>query len=168
MPDQPIRILFLCTGNSARSQIAEALLSHKAPGRFVVGSAGTHPAPMVHLDAERALANVGIDWSGRCPKTVESVMGQRWDLVVTVCDDAKESCPLFPGRALVAHWGMPDPAAITDPAARERAFAATVSVLSSRLDQLLAIRHEKLLSPAGESRLREIGSVFPGQSATTA
>jgi arsenate reductase len=160
----PIRVLFLCTGNSARSQIAEALLQHKAGDRFIVGSAGTQPAAEVHLGAIAALKQSGIDWTGHRPKTVDSLKDDPWDLIITVCDKAKESCPLFPGRPTYAHWGMEDPAAVEDPARRERAFANAVALLSWRLDLLLAVRPEELLSLVSEFRLREIGLSTPAPS----
>jgi|ERR1017187_5982429 arsenate reductase len=161
----PIRVLFLCTGNSARSQIAEALLQRKAKKRFMAGSAGTYPASEVHPDAVAALTQIGINWSDRLPKSVESVKDQPWDLIITVCDKAKETCPLFPGRPTFAHWGMSDPAAIEDSAERERAFASTVGLLSWRLDLMLAIRHEEMLSLVSELRIREIGLATPAPSA---
>jgi protein-tyrosine-phosphatase len=161
----PIRVLFLCTGNSARSQIAEALLQRKAKERFRAGSAGTHPANEVHPGAVSALRQIGIEWSDRRPKTVESVQNHPWDLIITVCDKAKETCPLFPGRPTFAHWGMPDPAAVEDAGQRERAFANTVGLLSWRLDLMLAIRPEEMLSLVSELRLREIGLSTPTPSA---
>ena len=105
----PIRVLFLCTGNSARSQIAEALLAKKGGSRFKVASAGTSPADAVRPGAFKALARIGIDWSHARPKHLERVETQPWDLVITLCDRARESCPTFAGRPVTAHWGIPDP-----------------------------------------------------------
>jgi arsenate reductase len=138
-------VLFLCTGNSARSQIAEAILTTKGRGRFRVGSAGTKPAERVNPGAIGVLADHGIDWSGRRPKTIEE------DLVITVCDNAKETCPVFPGHPAFAHWGMPDPAAVEPAEARTRAFRETYQVLSRRIDLLLALPLEKL-----EQRMMEL------------
>lgn len=158
--DAPIRVLFLCTGNSARSQIAEALLQEQGRGRFVVGSAGTHPAARVHPDAVALLAERGIDWSGRRPKTIEEVADQPWDVIITVCDSAKESCPVMPGRPVLAHWGVEDPAHIDDPARRRAAFRHAASVLGWRIGLLLALRPEAVRALAAE-HLRLIGTAFP-------
>ena len=107
----PLRLLFLCTGNSARSQIAEALLNARRDPRIEAGSAGTFPATVVNPHAIAVLRSYGIDAASARPKTIEDVSGQRWDIVITVCDSARESCPVFPGTPVMAHWGIPDPAA---------------------------------------------------------
>lgn len=147
-----LRVLFLCTGNSARSQIAEALLTRKAHGRFLVKSAGTEPAAAVNPGALEVLKDYGIDWNG-LPKHVDTVRRENWDLVITVCDRAKESCPTMPGQPLFAHWGIPDPAAVPDDDARRRAFRETVQFLSRRIDLLLALPFESLERRALELRL---------------
>jgi arsenate reductase (thioredoxin) len=141
---RPLGVLFLCTGNSARSQIAEALLATKGQGRFRVGSAGTQPAAAVNPGAVAVLRDHGVDWTGRRPKTIDEIQDQPWDLVITVCDRAKESCPVFPGHPAFAHWGMPDPADVEPDEARTRAFRETYQVLSRRIDLLLALPVEKL------------------------
>ncbi|MDE3150865.1 MAG: arsenate reductase ArsC [Gemmatimonadota bacterium] len=135
---RPLGVLFLCTGNSARSQIAEALLATRGGGRFRVGSAGTRPAAAVNPGAIEVLRAHGIDWSGHRPKTIDEIQHESWDLVITVCDHAKESCPVFPGRPAYEHWGMPDPAAVEDPDARRAAFRETYEALSRRIEALLA------------------------------
>ena len=104
------RVLILCTGNSCRSQMAEGLVNHDLGDRWVARSAGTHPAAAVHPLAVRAMAELGIDISHAAPKSVDTLVGQPWDLVVTVCDSAKESCPLFPGPVEKLHVSFPDPA----------------------------------------------------------
>ncbi len=160
MPDRkPLRVLILCTGNSARSQIAEALLNRKGAGRIVAGSAGSHPAQRVNPLAVKALAEAGIDWRGHAPQGIDAVFKDPWDIVITVCDKAKEACPIFPGRPITAHWGMPDPAEVvgTDEE-RLRAFRDALTLLGRRIDLLLALPHESLERLAYEQRVRAIGT----------
>ena len=104
------RILILCTGNSARSQMAEGLLRHDAGDRFEVFSAGTKPSH-VRPEAIAAMREVGIDISGHRSKSVDEFTGQQFDYVLTVCDNAKESCPIFPGKTVTIHHNFEDPAA---------------------------------------------------------
>lgn len=104
------RVLFLCTGNSARSQMAEGILRHWAGDRFEVFSAGTRPAGL-NPNAVTAMAEMGIDIAGRRSKSVEEFADQQFDYVITVCDSAKESCPIFPGAAQRIHYSFQDPAA---------------------------------------------------------
>ncbi|HXI21295.1 MAG TPA: arsenate reductase ArsC [Gemmatimonadales bacterium] len=154
----PFRVLILCTGNSARSQIAEALLSRKGDGRFLVRSAGTEPAARVNPLAVEVLAAAGIDWSGKVPRALDTVAAEPWDFVITVCDRARESCPVFPGTPILAHWGMPDPAAVEgDEATRRRAFHDTLVTLSRRIDLLTALPLAKLDRLSRERAVREIG-----------
>lgn len=154
---QPLGVLFLCTGNSARSQIAEAILATKGKGRFRVGSAGTKPAERVNPGAIDILAAHGIEWGGRRPKTIDEIQHEPWDLVITVCDNAKETCPVFPGHPAFAHWGMPDPAEVPGDEARARAFRETYQVLARRIDLLLALPLEKLEQRMMEVRVGGIG-----------
>lgn len=163
--DSPLRLFFLCTGNSARSQIGEAILARKGRDRFVVATAGSQPAPRVNPLTVDVLGEFGIDWNGRAPKGIDAVMNQQWDLIITVCDQAREACPTFPGRPAFAHWGMPDPAAVAgSDDARRQAFRDTVHYLSRRIDLLLALPVEKLERLALEQRVRAIAdqSVIPG------
>jgi len=102
------RVLFLCTHNSARSQMAEGLLRSLAGDRFDVASAGTE-ATRVHPLAIRAMADVGIDLSRHTSKSVETLLDQPWDHVITVCDSANERCPIFPKPTHRLHWSFPDP-----------------------------------------------------------
>ena len=152
---RPLRVLFLCTQNSARSQIAEALLQRKGRGRFEVASAGTDPAPLVHPLAVEVLEVHGIEWSDRRPKPVSALLGEPWDFVITVCDKARETCPTVPGQPIFAHWGMEDPAAVEGPEERRRrAFHDTLSYLSRRIDLMLALPFESLQRQAAEDRMR--------------
>ena len=104
------RALILCTGNSARSQMAEGLLRHLGAGRFEVFSAGTHPSRVNPLAIE-AMREIGIDISHHRSKSVDEFLGQEFDYVITVCDKANANCPVFPGRTKRIHWGFDDPAA---------------------------------------------------------
>jgi arsenate reductase len=108
------RILILCTGNSARSQMAEGLLGHDAGDRFEVFSAGTKPS-RVRPEAITVMRELGIDISGNRSKHVDEFVGQQFDYVLTVCDNANESCPVFPGRATRIHRNFDDPAALEGP-----------------------------------------------------
>ncbi len=129
----PLRVLVLCTGNSARSQIAEALFNLRGGGRFQAESAGSRPAARVHPLAVRVLAEQGIAWDGRTPRSMNGLERQSWDLVITVCDNAKEACPFFPGARML-HWGMPDPADVDGDEGRQLdAFRATFRALERRI-----------------------------------
>jgi arsenate reductase (thioredoxin) len=104
------RVLILCTGNSARSQMAEAMLRHLAGDRFEVFSAGTKPAGL-NPNAVKAMSDIGIDISGSRSKSVDEFAGQPFDYIFTLCDNAKESCPIFPGSGQRVHHSFEDPAA---------------------------------------------------------
>ena len=106
-----MRVLILCTGNSARSQMAEGLLRHDAGNVYKVFSAGTKPSH-VRPEAIAVMREVGIDISGHRSKSVDEFAGQDFDYVITVCDNAKESCPLFPAKTKRVHWSIEDPAAV--------------------------------------------------------
>jgi arsenate reductase len=152
------RLLFLCTGNSARSQMAEALLNWKGRGRFHAESAGSRPADRVNPHAIETLREYDIPWAGHAPRSIDGLEREPWDFVVTVCDRAKESCPIFPGQPILARWGMPDPAEVAgDEVTKRKAFDAAFLLLSRRVDLLLALPIEKLEWLALEARLRAIG-----------
>ena len=104
------RVLFLCTGNSCRSQMAEGWLRHLAGDRFEVASAGTRPAGL-HPDAVLVMREAGVDIAGHRSKNVSEFLQQPFEFVITVCDSAKEACPYFPGKVQRLHWSFPDPAA---------------------------------------------------------
>jgi len=129
-----MRVLFLCTGNSARSQMAEALLRHLSKERVDVFSAGSKPQPEVHPLAKETLEyRYGIDASGLVPKSLDRFLGERFDYVITVCDRAAEACPVFPGDPERIHWSFEDPAAVIGEGARRRAFATVASGIAGRL-----------------------------------
>ena len=118
------RVLILCTGNSCRSQMAEGWVRHDLDRCWEVASAGTSPASIVHPLAVRVMAEAGVDISGHRPKHVDSLARASWELVVTVCDSAREACPVFPAAAEQIHMGFPDP----------------ISVLGSEDERLAAYR----------------------------
>ena len=109
LPRPKPKVLFLCTGNSCRSQMAEGLLRHQAADRFEAASAGTSPAGLNPL-AVRAMAEIGIDISSRKSKHIDSLAGQQFTQVITVCDNARETCPAFPATTQSLHWSFEDPA----------------------------------------------------------
>lgn len=109
----PIRVIFVCGGNSARSQMAEAILRREGGPDFEVFSAGVWPKDDVHPMTIRALAEIGIDIREARSKNVSEFLDQRFDYVITVCDRARESCPVFPGAEESMHWGLDDPAEAT-------------------------------------------------------
>jgi arsenate reductase len=135
----PIRVLFVCTGNSARSQMAEALLQRFGEGAFETYSAGTQPRG-VHPLTIRSLAEVGIDMSGARSKSVQAFAGQRFDYVVTVCDRAREACPVFPGAGDALHWDFDDPAEVTGTEAeRLLIFRRVLGQISIRLRTFIPV-----------------------------
>jgi arsenate reductase len=137
------RVLILCTGNSARSQMAEGLLSHDGGERFEVSSAGTRPSH-VRPEAIEAMKEVGIDISGHRSKSVDEFAGRPFDCVITVCDNAKESCPVFPAGTERIHWSFEDPAAVEgDWETRLAAFRRIRDEIRARLAGLVADRRDQ-------------------------
>jgi ArsR family transcriptional regulator, arsenate/arsenite/antimonite-responsive transcriptional repressor / arsenate reductase (thioredoxin) len=132
------RVLFLCTGNSARSQMAEALLEHRSGRLIRARSAGSDPKPL-HPNAVRVMAERGIDISGQPTKHLDRLARTRFDHLITLCDKVREVCPEFPGRPTTAHWSMPDPAAEGD--TEEETYAAfrrAADELEERIGLLVA------------------------------
>lgn len=158
-------VLFLCTGNSARSILGEAILNHliRHGGRFRAWSAGSHPKGAVHPTALRLLADHGVPTAELRSKSWDEFAARgapRMDFVFTVCDQAAgEVCPVWPGQPMTAHWGMPDPvAAQGDEAARLRAFRDTFLQLRRRIELFASLPIDKLDRLSLQSRLREIGT----------
>jgi ArsR family transcriptional regulator, arsenate/arsenite/antimonite-responsive transcriptional repressor / arsenate reductase (thioredoxin) len=116
-PPGRVAVLFLCTGNSARSPIAEALLRRRSAGEVTVTSAGSHPKAALHPGAIRALGEFGIDVGGQRPRHLDAVAGQRFDHVITVCDKVREVCPEFPHHPRRRHWSIPEPGSFSETAA---------------------------------------------------
>ena len=137
-PNQaPARVLFVCTHNSARSQFAEAILRHLGGRRVAAFSAGSDPR-RVHPDALRTLDSLGISAAGLTSKHLNDFIAQNFDYVVTVCDAAKETCPVFPGHPTQLHWSFPDPSAISNEPERLRTFHSVATGLMDRCKRLLA------------------------------
>jgi ArsR family transcriptional regulator, arsenate/arsenite/antimonite-responsive transcriptional repressor / arsenate reductase (thioredoxin) len=133
------RLLFLCTGNSARSQMAEALIEHLSDGTVEAASAGSHPKPL-HPNAVRVMGRRGIDISGNRTKHLDEFVSRRFDRVITLCDRVREVCPEFPSDPELVHWSMPDPAqaGLTDRASLP-AFERIAEELETRIRFLLAL-----------------------------
>jgi ArsR family transcriptional regulator, arsenate/arsenite/antimonite-responsive transcriptional repressor / arsenate reductase (thioredoxin) len=132
------RLLFLCTGNSARSQIAEALVEHRSAGAVEARSAGSHPKPL-HPNAVRVMAERGVDISGRTTKSFTRFARNRFDRVITLCDKVREICPEFPGAPITAHWSIADPAAAGhSDKTTYRAFQHVADQIEDRVALLLA------------------------------
>jgi protein-tyrosine-phosphatase/DNA-binding transcriptional ArsR family regulator len=132
------RVLFLCTGNSARSQMAQAILEDLAGGTVTAASAGSHPKP-VHPDAIAVMREYGIDIGGRQPQHLDLFAGQRFDYVISLCDRVREVCPQFPGPPEVIHWSIPDPASGgSGEGGTYPAFQAVAAGLRTRIGFLLA------------------------------
>jgi arsenate reductase len=146
MTKPPYKVLILCTGNSARSIIAEYLLSLKGRGRFEVHSAGAKPTGSVNPLALWVLKDkYGIDASGARRKSWDEFKGVKFDIVITVCDSAREACPVWPGHPVRAHWGSPDPAALQGSDAEKKwLFVQVASQIARRIDLLCALPDAQL------------------------
>jgi arsenate reductase len=142
------RILFLCTGNSARSQMAEVLLRLIAGDHFDAASAGTHPVGLNPMTIE-VMKELGVDVAHQRSKHVQEFFGQRFDYVITVCDRAKETCPIMPGAGKVMHWSFEDPAAAS-PGTRHEVFRRVRDEIASTIRQFL-VNHAGL-PPAALNR----------------
>lgn len=153
-------VLFLCTGNSARSILAEAILNHEGNGRFRAFSAGSHPKGQVHPGALKVLKALGLPVDGYRSKSWDefAVEGApKLDFVFTVCDNAAgEVCPVWPGQPMTAHWGVPDPAAAA-PEQQERAFNDAYFALQRRISLFLSLPLESIDEMSLQTKLREIG-----------
>ena len=164
MRSQPWNVLFICTGNSARSIIAEALLNAVGDGRFRAWSAGSHPRGQVHELALRELQQLRVPIDGLRSKGWDEFArpgAPAMDFVLTVCDKAAgEACPAWPGQPITAHWGMPDPAAIEgSEEVRRKAFRDVAVMMKRRIDILRVLPMERLERLAIQKEVRSIGSV---------
>ena len=162
MDKQVYNVLFVCTGNSARSIIAEAIMNNEAHGRFKAYSAGSHPTGKVNPFALEALRDLRIPTDGFRSKSWEEFSrpdSPQLDFVFTVCDQAAgEQCPFWPGQPMTAHWGLPDPAAFEggDDEKRKR-FRDTAVTLKRRIDLMLSLPIESLDSMSLQHEIKDIG-----------
>ena len=168
MKDRPYNVLFLCTHNSARSIIAEAVMNRLGKGKFKAFSAGSQPRGRVHPFALDLLATLGHDVSGLRSKSWEEFSGpgsNPLDFVFTVCDNAaNEVCPVWPGQPMTAHWGVPDPSqAGGSETERRLAFADTMRMLSQRIGIFMSLPFRSLDKMSLQNRLREIGRTQPSR-----
>ncbi|MBI2716109.1 MAG: arsenate reductase ArsC [Rhizobiales bacterium] len=164
MSDRPFNVLFLCTGNSARSVMAEAILNRVGVGKFHAYSAGSQPKGQVLAETIRLLESLDYDTSSFRSKSWSEFAqpgAPALDFVFTVCDDAAgESCPLWPGQPMTAHWGIPDPAAATGSAAEVAlAFKQAYRLLAQRIGIFAALPFRSLDRLSLQAKLREIGRV---------
>jgi protein-tyrosine-phosphatase len=162
MTDRPFNVLFLCTGNSARSVMAEAILGKLGAGKFLAFSAGSQPKGRVHPEASRLLQSLGYDVSGFRSKSWGEFADPGapvLDFVFTVCDNAaSETCPVWPGQPMTAHWGVPDPAeAKGSPAEVALAFKDAYRMLHQRIAVFTALPIRALDQLGLQSKLRDIG-----------
>jgi len=162
-------VLFLCTGNSARSILAEAILNREGGGRFRAYSAGSFPKRQVHPCSLDILAKLGHDVSGLRSKSWDELAmpgAPELDFIFTVCDSAAgETCPIWPGHPMTAHWGIPDPAAVEGSEAEQHAaFFDAYRMLRNRIELFLALPLESIDRMALQNRLREIGRTQDAQT----
>lgn len=157
--DKPFRILFLCTGNTARSVLAEYLIRKFGGTRFESFSAGANPKGVVNPYTLRVLGEIhGMDASAARSKSWEEFAGRDLDFVITVCDRARETCPVFPGQPVTAHWSFPDPADFAGSEAETFDHFAKIALhIQKRVELLCALPFDKLDHLRLEQRTREIG-----------
>jgi protein-tyrosine-phosphatase len=162
MNDRTYNVLFICTGNSARSILAEALMNQAGRGRFKAYSAGSHPTGVVNPNALQTLRDMGVPADGARSKNWDefaSADAPPMDFVFTVCDNAAgEVCPIWPGQPMTAHWGLPDPAAVEGSVQEVKlAFRDAAVAMKRRIDLMLSLPLGKLDSMAIQRQLRDIG-----------
>jgi arsenate reductase len=162
MTNQPLNVLFLCTGNSARSILAEALLDYHGEGKFRGFSAGSYPKGQVHPLTLDLLRQMGISTAGLRSKSWDEFAAPdapKMDFIFTVCDNAAgEVCPVWPGHPITAHWGLPDPAAATGtPAEQMQAFREAFRILEMRIKYFLTFRFKELKRDEMQARAVEAG-----------
>ncbi len=164
MSERTYNILFLCTGNSARSIMAEAILNRVGHGKFNAFSAGSHPSGKINPLTLELLRALDYDTSGFRSKSWNEFAtsgGRHFDFIFTVCDDAAgEACPVWPGKPITAHWGVPDPAAVTGSSVKKtRAFREAYRLLLRRIELFAALPLHSLDELLLQAKLRDIGTV---------
>jgi arsenate reductase len=153
MAARPVRVIFICTGNSSRSQMAEAILRREGGRDFEVFSAGVTPRP-VHPLTIRALAEIGLDISQATSKHLDQFVDQPWDYVITVCDHARTTCPVFPGAGEAMHWSFEDPADATGTEEEQLAFHRRVMMaIASRIKQFVIVTRRESAAFEAEATL---------------
>lgn len=153
------KVLFLCTGNSARSQMAEAILNSKKGDKFIAFSAGTKPADGINPLAVKAMMHMKIDISSKKPKPVEVFASEEFDFIITLCDKGKEQCISYVGKPIFAHWALPDPADFEGTEKeRMRQFDDLLKQLVTRINLFINLPLEKLERLALEAKASEIGT----------
>ncbi|ARP94170.1 arsenate reductase ArsC [Bordetella genomosp. 13] len=162
MPDKLYHVLFVCTGNSARSILAEGLLNGMGKGRFQAHSAGSHPRGEVHPLALATLQRLRMPATGYRSKSWDEYAGPDAppiDFIITVCDNAAgEMCPVWPGQPMSAHWGVPDPAAVLgSEESRTKAFQEAAVILKRRIELFLSLPLSRLNAMATQRELQDIG-----------
>ena len=164
MSERPYNVLFLCTGNSARSVLAEAILNKMGAGKFMAYSAGSQPKGQIHPRTIELLDNLGYDTKAYRSKSwleFTEWNAPQFDFIFTVCDSAsKETCPIWPGKPASAHWGIPDPAEVTGTEAEiALAFKDAYRMLARRIELFLALPLRSLDRMTVQARLSEIGRI---------
>lgn len=170
--DRIYNVLFLCTGNSARSILGEALLNHLGGGRFKGFSAGSHPKGSVHPRALQMLAEAGVDTTGVRSKSWDEFAGPgapQMDFVFTVCDNAAgEACPIWPGHPMTAHWGIEDPATVMGSEHAQRAaFEDALKFMRNRISAFVSLPLKSIDAMSLSSKLRSIGEMDGSTSMTS-
>lgn len=160
MSQQPLTVLVLCTGNSCRSVLGEALINHLGAGRLRALSAGSHPVGRINENALATLARHGLPTEGYRSQSWDEFEGEQIDMLITVCDSAAgEACPVYLGKVVRGHWGLPDPAHVKGTAEEiEAAFEATFAALENRINALLALPFESMPDPELAAALNRIGA----------
>ena len=154
----PYRVLFICTGNCCRSQMAEALLRHLGGKRFLAFSAGSHPAGYVHALTVEAMRRMGISTQGQYSKSWNEFADERMDIIITVCDSAaSEVCPTWPGRPATAHWSLPDPSSVPGTPDERIEAAMVVARLARRwIEGLIALPLDEMYEEQRTTAIRQI------------
>ncbi|MCC5797507.1 MAG: arsenate reductase ArsC [Methylophaga sp.] len=156
----PVKLLFLCTHNACRSQLAEALTRHLAGPEIEVASAGSQPSSELHPLTLKILSERQIDHSGLYCKSWDQLADFEPDIVITVCDQAAgESCPVWFGKAVKAHWGLPDPSRIDDPEQQNKIVSHVMETLNKRISRLLASNISTLDKQASSELLNQLGNL---------